>query len=347
MATIKDVAKTAGVAPASVTRVLGNHPNVSDALRAKVLAAVEEVGYKPDLLAASLRRGYTSTIGVIVSDILNPMLAELVDVMEVQLRASGYGVLLANSHGDPDRDLESIGLFQQRRMDGLVVSVADETRPDLIQTLQSLSVPVVLVDRQVEGADNASVVLADHRAGAKALTQHLVDEGHERIGLISGPLHAYPSRERLAAVSDTLRDNGIGLVDDYFLSSRGTHRFGREAIGQLLDLPTPPTAVAVGNTPALVGVLEELNRRGIVMGRDLALATCDDVPIASLHSPPITAVYRDVGEVGRHAASQMVGLLDDPKRRPRTVVLPTQLRVRSSTIGAEPEQPVRARSAQR
>lgn len=338
MATIKDVARTAGVAPASVTRVLGNHPNVSDVLRAKVLAAVQEVGYKPDLVAAGLRRGYTSTIGVIVSDILNPMLAELVDVIEVQLRASGYGVLLANSHGDPERDLESVGLLQQRRIDGLILSVADETRPDLIRALQGLTVPVVLVDRQVEGYNDAGSVLCDHRGGAKSVAQHFVDEGHERIAMISGPTVAYPSRERVLGMQHVLRDNGIEPVAEYFLSERGTERFGRQAIARLLDLPVPPTAVAVGNTPALVGVLGELQRRGVSLGSDLALATCDDVPVASFHSPAITAVYRDVGEVGRQAAAQLMAVLGDRKRQPRTIILPTQLQVRSSSRRARTEE---------
>jgi len=333
MATIKEVARSAGVAPASVTRVLGNHPNVSDALRARVLAAVAEVGYKPDLVAAGLRRGYTSTVGVIVSDILNPMLAELVDAIEEQLQASGYGVLLANSHGDPERDLESVGLLRQRRIDGLILSVADETRPDLVRALQHMTVPVVLVDREVQGYNEASSVLCDHRGGAKSMTQHLVDEGHQRIAMISGPTVAYPSRERLLGIRQVLSGNGLELDEDYVLSERGTERFGREAIARLLDLRIPPTAVAVGNTPALVGVLGELRRRGVVLGRDLALVTCNDVPVAAFHSPAITAVWRDVSEVGRHAAAQLVAMLGDGKRQPRTIVLPTQLRVRSSSVG--------------
>jgi LacI family transcriptional regulator len=332
MTTIKEVARRAGVAPASVTRVLSGHPNVSAALRAKVLAAVDEIGYKPDLLAAGLRRGSSHTIGVIVSDIINPLLAEMVDALDVKLRDKGYTVLLANSHGDPDRDVESVHLLRQRRTDGLVVMVVDETQPELRKAMRDLPIPVVLLDRQIEGVDAASAVLSDHRRGTRELTLHLLDGGHSRVALLTGLQGTtYVGRERTRGFVEALADRGIALSAGAIRDARGTPESGQRLTAELLDQPDPPTAIVVGPNPMLVGALRELQRRDLRVGRDLALACLDDVPIAALHHPPITALARNSQEMAHIAASLLLDRLTGESRFPRTVVLPTELHVRAST----------------
>ena len=341
MATIKDVAALAGVAPASVTRVLSGHPNVSPRLRERVLEAVRESGYKPDLLAAGLRRGSSRTIGVIVSDIINPLLAEVVDALEVKLRAHDYSVLLANSHGDPARDVEAVSLLRQHRTDGLIVMVVDETRAELKEALRTSPVPVVLLDRTVEGCDDASVVTSDHRRGTRELTRHLLDAGHERIGYLTGPLGTtYAGRERTAGFLAALHERGLELPERYIQSSRATPEFGQRATAALLDDPEPPTAIVAGPNPMLVGMLRELQERGVMVGTGIAVACLDDPPIAFLHNPAITALSRDIGEMADTAASLLVATLSGEMRQPRTVVLPMHLRRRASTAAPVPAAPV-------
>ncbi|BCB78237.1 LacI family DNA-binding transcriptional regulator [Phytohabitans flavus] len=345
MTTIKEVARRAGVAPASVTRVLSGHPNVSEALRAKVLAAVDEIGYKPDLMAAGLRRGSSHTVGVIVSDIINPLLAEMVDALDVKLRDKGYTVLLANSHGDPDRDVESVHLLRQRRTDGLVVMVVDETRAELRQALRDLPIPVVLLDRQIETADAASAVLSDHHRGTRELTRHLLDGGHRRIALLTGLRGTtYPGRERTRGFVDALDERDIPVASAFIRDARATPESGQRLAAELLDDGDPPTAIVVGPNPMLVGVLRELQRRNLRVGRDLALACLDDIPIAALHHPPITALARNTEEMAHTAAALLLDRLTGVSRFPRTVVLPTELRRRASTTAlvtpADAELPV-------
>lgn len=337
MTTIKEVARRAGVAPASVTRVLSGHPNVSDSLRAKVMAAVEEIGYKPDLLAAGLRRGSSHTVGVIVSDIINPLLAEMVDALDVKLRDKGYTVLLANSHGDPARDVESVHLLRQRRTDGLVVMVVDETQPELRKALRDLPIPVVLLDRQIEGVDAASAVISDHYRGTRELILHMLDAGHRRMALLSGLQGTtYVGRERTRGFVDALAVRGIPLPEGAIRDARATPEFGQRLTAELLDSDTPPTAIVVGPNPMLVGVLRELQRRDLRVGRDLALACLDDVPIAALHHPPITALARNTEEMAHTAATLLLDRLTGVSRFPRTVVLPTELRLRASTAMTAP-----------
>ncbi|RDH75053.1 LacI family transcriptional regulator [Mycolicibacterium moriokaense] len=332
MATIRDVATRAGVAPSSVTRVLSGHPNVSIELRERVLAAVQEVGYKPDLVAAGLRRGYTQTVGIIVNDVLNPVVAQMIDVVESELRRAGYGVILANSHGQSDNDIENVRLLHQRRVDALVAAFSDDTNPDLVAALSVLPIPVVLLDREVESHDFSAVV-SDHGMGARMLAEHLIDRGHSEIGVISGSLTAYPSRSRVRGLTETLARLGAPLRPEFVIAGRGSTEFGVESVGRLMDDPNPPTAIVIGNgnTAAIAGVISELRRRGVKVGEDIALAASEDGPLLALHTPGITAMARDVEDLARRAATLALHRLDDKKPSVHTVVLPTRLIVRPST----------------
>lgn len=332
MVTIREVAKRAGVSPASVTRVIGGYPNVSDSLRARVLEAVNEVGYKPDLLAAGLRRGTSNTVGVIINDILNPAIAQMVDIIESELRAAGYGVILANSNGDPANDLESLRLLRQRRVDAMIASFADDTTEELARNLVGLPIPIVLLDRKIS-VDAVSAVLTDHYSAACSLTQHLVDMGHTNIALINGSLAGYPSRERVNGFMDTLKKNGLVHQDGMLLSHRGSEQFGQSAVAKIFSHASPPTALIVGNgnTGALAGVLGEIRARGIVLGRDVALAASEDGPLTSLHTPPITTLQRDIADFALRATRLTLQLLEKTPKRTHEILLPMSLVIREST----------------
>jgi LacI family transcriptional regulator len=331
MATIKEVAQRAGVAPASVTRALSGHPNVSDELRQRVLAAVEETGYKPDLLAAGLRRGSSRTVGIIVSDIINPLLAAVVDFLEMELGKEGYSVLLANSHGDPARDVASVQLLQQRRVDALAVMCVDERSAELQRALTSLSFPVVLLDREIPGFERASAVLFDHYRSAHRMTEHLLDAGHQEILYITGLLGTtYPNRERLRGFTTALEERGLEARPELVRSARATEQYGRQVIAEMLDGGSLPSAVLVGPNPFLPGILKEFHARGVRVGEDVALACLDDVPLAQLHQPPLTASGRSMEEQARVAGSLLLAHMSG-RRMPRTVVLPAELRLRPST----------------
>ncbi|MET0457189.1 MAG: LacI family DNA-binding transcriptional regulator [Mycobacterium sp.] len=332
MATIRDVALKAGVAPSSVTRVLSGHPNVSVDLRDRVLAAVHEVGYKPDLVAAGLRRGYTQTVGIIVNDVLNPVVAQMIDVVEGDLRRAGYGVILANSHGQSDNDIENVRLLHQRRVDALLAAFSDDTNPELVDVLSALPIPVVLLDREI-ASHEFSAVISDHGMGARLLAEHLIERGHREIGVISGSLSAYPSRSRVQNIGQTLARSGVPLRPEFTIAGRGSTEFGVQSVARLMDDPQPPTAIVIGNgnTAAIAGVIGELRRRGLKVGEDIAIAGSDDGPLLALHTPGITVIARDVEDLARRAATLVLNRLDDKKPGVHTVVLPTRLILRPST----------------
>lgn len=331
--TIKDVARQANVALSSVSRVLNGHPDVSDEMRARVNAAITELGYEPDLVASSLRRGSTKTIGFMVSDISNPLFAEMLRGTERVLRAEGYFALLAHSQGVPERDTENIRLLSRRRVDGLILSIADETRRETINELTRRDIPIVLLDRDASVHLNASAVIADHELGTRRATEHLLDYGHRRIALITGDERIQPTRQRLAGFRSSFVRRGLPVPEDLIHLGSFSEEFGRRIVSDhLLGSQDPPTAVISGGNQVLSGVLGAVHQRGLTIPEDLSLVACDDVPLAQLHRPPITVVARDAETMGVIAAQLLLErLLTQDRTHARTQSVPTELIVREST----------------
>jgi LacI family transcriptional regulator len=306
---------------------MSGHPDVSPAMRARVLAAVEELGYEPDMLAQSLRRRETLTVGFVVGDISNPLLAEIVMGVESTLHANGYSMLLTNSLGDPALEAAHIGLLSQRRVDGLVISVLDETHPETAVRLGELAIPVVVLDRNVAAGIAVSRVLSDHRQGMEAAAGHLLDLGHSRIALILGP-PVRPTLERRAGVEQAFRVRGLEAAVTVHEGSFAVEH-GTEAMNELLDLPEPPTAVIAGGNQLMLGAVRVIAERRIRLGTELSFIGCDDVAITDLHRPEIAVVRRDNVGMGRIAAELLLEAMTSGTA-PVDVVLPTEFVARAS-----------------
>lgn len=325
---IREVAAEAGVAISSVSRVLTGHPDVSKAMAARVNAAVERLGYEPDLIAQGLRQQRTKTVGFVIGDISNPLLAEIVTGAERRLRSDGYSLLLTNSEGDPTRDAEHIALLRRRRVDGLLLSLSSETDPGIQRALTGLDRPAVMIDRQIPPDADAGAVFSDHRTGMEAAVAHLLDLGHRRIGMILGQ-RLRPSNERQRALETTYSERG--LAEDYVvLEGTFSSDWGRTATARLLDIDddTRPTALVAGGNQLLIGVLTELAARDVRVGSDMSVVTCDDIALNDLLDPPVAFIRRDTAAIGNVAADVLL-------RRIRgevvdTVVLPTEFVPRPS-----------------
>jgi LacI family transcriptional regulator len=324
---MREVAEAAGVAMSSVSRVMSGHPDVSEAMRRRVMVAVEQLGYAPDMLAQSLRRRATLSIGFVAGDISNPLMASIVKGAEAELRRGEYSMLLMNSEGDPDLDAEHVRLFEQRRVDGLMLSVAREDHPETLAALAETDTPRVVIDRHLPADVNASVVLSDHRFGMRAAVGHLLDLGHRRIDLILGRLNR-PARERLGGLEEAYADRGLPGT---FSVSEGvlSPEHGRDATRRLLDAEHPPTAIVTGGNQLLAGTLEELRSRGLRVGADVSLVSCDTIPTTELHQPPIAVIRRDTVELGRRAAELLLRRLEGAAT-PESVTLPTEFVPRAS-----------------
>ncbi|MFI0424075.1 LacI family DNA-binding transcriptional regulator [Spongiactinospora sp. 9N601] len=321
-ASMREVAERAGVALSSVSRVLSGHPDVSAVMRNRVLDAAAALGYEPNLLAKGLRSGATRTVGFVVGDISNPLLAQIVLGAETALRKAGYAMLLT-ADNDPGMDSSHITLLRQRQVDGLLLSLADDTAEPTAAALRNAGVPYVLIDREVAGTGSA--VLSAHDNGMAAAVTHLVGLGHERIALINGPSQVRPSRERAKALRRECRATGaIALVR----SGPFTADYGAGATRSLLALPEPPTAIIAGSNQILAGVLDVLRRDGIRVPADVSLVSCDDVPLTRFVDPPLAMITRDPPEMGRVAAELLLDLLGGGQGRDE--VLPTDFRAAGS-----------------
>ncbi len=305
---MREVAEKAGVAMSSVSRVLSDHPDVSPAMRTRVLAAVDELGYEPDLLAQSLRRRETLTVGFVVGDISNPLFAEIVMGVESTLHANGFAMLLTNSLGDPALEAAHIGLLSQRRVDGLIISVLDEAHPETIGRLRELEIPIIVLDRNMP-VPAVSRVLSDHRSGMQAAVLHLLDLGHRNIALILGPV-VRPTLERRAGFEQAFAVRDLPPTYSVHQGSFAVEH-GARAMQEILALPDRPTAVIAGGNQLMLGALRVISDRGIELGTELSFVGCDDVAITDLYQPPIAVIRRDNVGVGRAAAGLLLARLRD------------------------------------
>lgn len=317
---IREVAERAGVAIASVSRVLSDHPDASPHMRERVMQAIAALGYQPDFLAKSLRTGASLMVGIVVSDICNPMMAAIVKAAELRLRAAGYTSLVVSSLGDPKQDTRHVEMLMQRRVDGLLIALTDEDNHETAERLMASRVPVLLLDRDVEGLEQGWAVRFDHAAGLKQGVEYLLSLGHRCIGLVNGTPTVRPARQRVRALEQV----AAGDPDTIHTVTRGgafTADHGYRATLELMNGAAPPTALISGNNQILIGVLRALRELRIDVPSDLSLITCDDVPMADFLEPRLATIRRDVHAMGDAAAALMLDALDGGT--PRAVLLPT------------------------
>jgi LacI family transcriptional regulator len=326
--TIHDVAAKADVAISSVSRVLSGHRDVSEKMRAKVVAAVAELGYEPDHLAQSLRKGATKTIGFMIRDITNPLFSIVAQSAEYELRKAGYSIILINSHGDLDAEKENFALFKRRRIDGVIASLVSEDSPYVRNTINELGAPVVLLDREITGL-NASAVICDHAQGVKQATADLIANGYQRIAFVSGQKDVFISRNRIKGYEQALAEAKIKVDEDLIRLGKFGEEFAYEQTKDLFSGKNKPTALISGGIGASTGALRALKELAIKPGIDIAFVALDEWPMFDLLSSDLSSVYRDPEEMGRQSARLMLDLIAE--KAPSQAVVPTTYRPRSSS----------------
>jgi len=326
---MREVAELADVAISSVSRVLSGHPDVSAEMKERVLDAVAQLEYEPDFLAQSLRRGQTLSVGFVLADISNPLMADIVLGAEAELRSAGYSLVLMNSENDPSLDAAHIRFFQSRRVDGMILSLASETNPSTVEGISAANVPVVLVDRELPEQLHASAVFNDHATGMDAAVRHLIGLGHRRIALVTGSQEQLPGRERIKGMQKVIAEYD-GSVEGIYLPGSFSREHGEAAARELLTGPDRPTAIVAGGNQLLIGCLRVLQEAGLRVPDDVSLVTCDDVPLSELYRPPIASITRDTVGLGRTAADLLLRRLGENGGPAETVVLPTVFTPRES-----------------
>lgn len=319
-ATMKDVARRAGVAVSSVSRVLSDDMNVSPVMRNRVLDAVAALGYQKDLLAQGMRSGATSSVGFMAIDIANPIIAAASAGAIEELRDHGFSLLISSSDGSSELDGDYIRNFHLRRVEGLMLALADEENPTTLDALEQFPGAVVLLDRALASERPASAVVYDHRSGMTQAVEHLLALGHRRLALINGAPRVRPARERASSVRQAVRREAEATV--VVRSAAYSAEHGYEATRQLLKGEDRPTAIIVGGNQILQGVMVAIREMGLVVPDDVSLVTLDNVPFAEFLVPSLACVTRDPVAMGTVGAQLVLELIAGGS--PRTVELPTE-----------------------
>jgi LacI family transcriptional regulator len=329
LATITDVAKLAGVSPVTVSRVINDAPLVNAQTRARVVQAIRELGYVPNVAARSLRSKRTQSLALILPDVTNTFWTTVARGVEDTAQSRGYSVFLCNTDEDPAKQARYLEFVTSQRVDGVVIAPCGRDAGSLAR-LRDRLIPAVIVDRCIDGWET-DTVRGDSLSGAYALTSHLIGLGHRRIAIISGPYNTSTADDRVTGYCAALSDAGI--APDPGLIRRGEFRTtsGEELAGQLLDEQPRPTAIFAANNAIAMGVVDAAAKRGLRLPQDLALVCFDDLPSISHLFPFLTVVVQPVYEMGMHAAQLLLSRLDAAgPLEPRHIVLPTRMIVRHS-----------------
>lgn len=314
MVTIKDVARRAKVSTATVSRVLNDHPSIAREARQRVHDAVEELGYRPNAIARSLRTTNTSTLGLVLSDASDPYITDLARAIEEEARSAGYSVVIGNSDGRFEQQEQYVRTLFEHRVDGLLIVPTPGGSP-MVREVAGRGDHVVLVDRGISGVDGP-LVQVNGTGAVHDLVDHLVSLGHRRIGAIVGAQGTSTGRERHAAFRAALEARGVPYRDELMAFGGMRQETGQAAAAELLDQPEPPSVVFADGNPAGLGAFEEFKARGLDVPADIGLAVFDDLPWFPLLDPPLTAISQPTAELGRAAVRLLLARTRGQQMRP-------------------------------
>ncbi|WP_298232571.1 LacI family DNA-binding transcriptional regulator [uncultured Azohydromonas sp.] len=326
--TILDVAKRAKVALGTASRVINGQPNVREDKRKRVQAAIAELGYVPDIVARSMRSHRSMTFACVMRDFTVPVLSMFVDSMQKEIDASGFSLMVASSYHDARREIALMRGFQQRRIDGLVIATSSETDPLLLETLEQMDFPIVLIDREMPAGLDA--VAVNHAAGMCQAVSYLADIGHRRIAFISGEPDVHPTQSRLEGFRLGLQSRGLSCPQEWVrLSSFGTD-MGHAEAKRLLDRGDRPTALIAGGSALLPGVIRATRELGLSIPRDVSVIAGADSDVAQLAAPAFTVVRWSHDQLGKAAGRFLIDRLAQPSLPRQRLSVDAELVVRGS-----------------
>lgn len=331
---IKDIARIAGVSHSTVSRALADSPLVNERTKERICQLARDMEYTPSAIARSLVRQRTETIGVVVSTVADPFVSEVVRGIEETAFDSGFSVLLCESGNSRDREIAGVKMLREKRVDGIVVS-ASTVGDFYMPLLDELHIPIVLVNREQGTRYEYSVVTDDIDGGEQAI-RHLLELGHRRVGLITGPTESQSSSNRLLAYRQTLERHGIAFDPDLVAPGDGRADGGRAGAADLLSRPHPPTAIFGYNDMTAIGAIAAAKKRGLDVPGDVSVVGFDDIAFAEFVDPPLTTVRQRKYEMGRLAMDMVLDLLSG-KMPAAKVFLRGELIVRESSATAKTE----------
>ncbi len=329
-ATIDDVARRANVSRQTVSRVLNEKGEIAAATRARIQHVIDELGYRPNLLARSLITRTTHTFGLVVPDISNPFFPEIARGIKERAHTDGYQMLLAHTSEDPMQEVESLRQFRERRVDGVIVANSRLDNVTLADAVRGIG-PVVLTNRTLSGG-YGSVMWTGYRLGARLATEHLVGLGRRRIGYVDAEPPTTAGKERFLGYRDAIGAAGVAFDERLVARGPATGGGGYAAANELLALPEPPSAIFVYNDTMAVGVLRACLQADRSIPHDVAVVGFGGAPLSAWVTPSLTTVEVPLYEIGRAAAEALLRMLQEEPPQTRSIPIDPVLVVRESSV---------------
>ncbi|MBT2698971.1 LacI family DNA-binding transcriptional regulator [Bacillus sp. ISL-40] len=330
MATISDVAKLSGQSKTTVSRVINNHPYVSEEKRELVLKAMEELGYTPNPTARRLRGQLTTTIGVIVPRIVNPFFSYLVNSIENAAYQKGYQVLIAQSNEDKEKELAFLNLLKNKQVDGIIMT-SIENDWEIIEPYTKYG--SILLCNDYVNQEVAPMIRLDQTRGAYLGIKHLVEKGHQKIAYCTGGLFDAQGRgrDRNLGFQKAMQEANIKINPRWIFVDQHTIEDGKKVLKQILEMVDRPTAIFTGSDEVAAGIIIEAKEHSLSIPQDLAVVGFDDQPIAEILDPKLTTIRQPMDQMGEKSVEVMIELLENPLMQIKTYELPIDLIVRQST----------------
>ncbi|HZG56335.1 LacI family DNA-binding transcriptional regulator [Paenibacillus sp.] len=334
--TIKDVARRAGVSPSTVSRVISNHPRISEETALRVKRVMEEIGYHPNMMAKSLVSRTTQTIAVILprpADELfqNLFFSEVIRGIVAQSTRSGYDLLMATGASERE-ELETVTrLVRGRRVDGILLLTSRANDP-VVAMLKEAKFPFALIGRHEDDSELLTIDNDNVQASYDA-TRHLISQGHERIGFVSGPPNLVVSRDRLAGYHKALKEGALPSRPEWIVEGEFLQESGYRAMSLLMGLPERPTALVVIDDVVTFGILRGLMEIGFSVPKDLALVSFNNIVFSELATPPISSIDIGIYQLGYTASQELIRSINAERPSPtRRHLIPHRLVVRESSL---------------
>jgi len=330
---LKDIAEATGKSITTVSRALNDYDEVSPATKALVHRVAAELGYVPNIFAQRLQKQYTDTIGLIIPTFgprfSDPFFSEL--LAGVGNRAAHFGYdLLVSTHSPGEEEIEAYcAAVQGRRVDGFVL-VRTRRKDARVERLQKVNYPFVAFGRAEDTLD-FPYVDEDGVYGMRLVIQHLVSLGHRRIACIAPPSNLMFAHYRLQGFRGGLTEAGIPADDSLFCTGNLTQRDGYEQASALLDLPSPPTAIAACNDLMAFGAMSAAQDRGLVVGKDISITGFDNIPMAEYSHPPLTTLHQPLYQIGGMVCEMLIHLIRGEALERKQILLEPELIVRQSS----------------
>ena len=327
---IEDVALRAGVSRQTVSRVINGRNWVSPETRARVLTAIDQLGYHRNTLASALRSGQTKVLGLLVSDVLNPIFAREARGVQDVADAEGYQVIFGNTDEDVWKEARLLEMLREKQVDGIIIIPCGSESREALKQVQAEQKAVVLINRCLPDFD--SVGFDAHTSSCQAI-QHLIDQGHRRIAILTVPHRSATAQERIRAYSETLERNGIPVDKGLVRCAAGFHdEDGQRATLELLRMGDPPTAIFTSSSQLTLGTLVAIREAGLRIPQDVAVIGCNEGQWSRVVDPPLTMVLTDGYALGRSGAELLLRRIrGDQEGMPVQVRMPAKLDIRKSS----------------